>query len=118
MQNQMFRSVLHFFEGTGRVISTPSGDARGLVRVYQTSETVRTGPEELPRPAREPHAQLRSTSPGRTDAPRRLVRPAKHRGSRFAFSGEPAPRGGDMLWDAVGAPALTFATLCETQSMK
>ena len=28
MQNQMFRSVLHFFEGTGRVISTPSGDAR------------------------------------------------------------------------------------------
>ena len=43
MQNQMFRSVLHFFEGTARVISTPSGDARGLVRVYQTSETVRRG---------------------------------------------------------------------------
>lgn len=43
MQNQMFRSLLHFFEGTGRVISTPSGDARGLVRVYQTRETVRRG---------------------------------------------------------------------------
>lgn len=43
MQNQMFRSLLNFFEGTGRVISTPSGDARGLVRVYQTRETVRRG---------------------------------------------------------------------------
>ena len=43
MQNQMFRSLLHFFEGTGRVISTPSGDARGLVRVYHTRETVLRG---------------------------------------------------------------------------
>lgn len=34
MQTNMFRSLLHFFEGTGRVLSTPSGDARGHVRVY------------------------------------------------------------------------------------
>lgn len=38
MQAHMLRSVLHFFEGTGRVLSTPSGDARGHVRVYYTTQ--------------------------------------------------------------------------------
>jgi hypothetical protein len=33
MQNRIFRSISRFFEGTGSVLSTPSGDARGHVRV-------------------------------------------------------------------------------------
>jgi hypothetical protein len=42
MQNRVLSSLFEFFEGTGRVISTPSGDARGLVRVY-VGDTVRRG---------------------------------------------------------------------------
>jgi hypothetical protein len=34
MQNRVFRSIGRFFEGTGNVVGTPSGDARGLIRVY------------------------------------------------------------------------------------
>jgi len=34
MQNRVFRSIGRFFAGTGDVVGTPSGDARGLVRVY------------------------------------------------------------------------------------
>jgi hypothetical protein len=33
MQNRLLRSIHRFFEGTGSVLSTPSGDARGHVRV-------------------------------------------------------------------------------------
>ncbi len=42
MQNRVFRSIGRFFEGTGGVFGTPSGDARGLIRVY-TNETVTRG---------------------------------------------------------------------------
>jgi hypothetical protein len=42
MQNRVLSSVLEFFEGAGRVISTPSGDARGHIRVY-VAGTVRRG---------------------------------------------------------------------------
>jgi hypothetical protein len=45
MQNRLLRSIGRFFEGTGSVLGSPSGDARGLVRVYadQDNETVRVG---------------------------------------------------------------------------
>jgi len=33
MQNRFFRSISRFFEGTGSVLSTPSGDARGHMNV-------------------------------------------------------------------------------------
>jgi hypothetical protein len=33
MQNRFFRSISKFFEGTGSVLSTPSGDARGHLNV-------------------------------------------------------------------------------------
>ncbi|NLE23051.1 MAG: hypothetical protein GX624_09790 [Actinobacteria bacterium] len=33
MQNRIFRSIHRFFEGTGSVLSTPSGDARGHLNV-------------------------------------------------------------------------------------
>ena len=33
MQHRIFRSIGRFFEGTGSVISTPSGDARGHINV-------------------------------------------------------------------------------------
>jgi hypothetical protein len=33
MQNRFFNSIGRFFAGTGHVIGTPSGDARGHVRV-------------------------------------------------------------------------------------
>jgi hypothetical protein len=33
MQNRILRSIHRFFEGTGSALSTPSGDARGHVRV-------------------------------------------------------------------------------------
>ena len=33
MQNRFFRSISRFFEGTGTVLSTPSGDARGHLNV-------------------------------------------------------------------------------------
>jgi hypothetical protein len=42
MQNRLFRSIGRFFEGTGDVLGTPSGDARGLIRVY-TNDTVTRG---------------------------------------------------------------------------
>ncbi len=32
MQHRIIRSIGRFFEGTGSVLSTPSGDARGHVR--------------------------------------------------------------------------------------
>lgn len=34
MQRNVLRAILDFFEGAGHAISTPSGDARGHVRVY------------------------------------------------------------------------------------
>jgi len=33
MQNRILRSIGRFFEGTGSVVSTPSGDARGHLNV-------------------------------------------------------------------------------------
>jgi hypothetical protein len=42
MTNRVFRSIGRFFEGTGDVLSTPSGDARGHIRVY-THDTVTRG---------------------------------------------------------------------------
>ena len=33
MQNRFFHSIGRFFAGTGHVISTPSGDARGHMSV-------------------------------------------------------------------------------------
>jgi hypothetical protein len=33
MQHRILRSISTFFEGTGSVLSTPSGDARGHVNV-------------------------------------------------------------------------------------
>ncbi len=33
MQHRFLRSISRFFEGTGSVISTPSGDARGHLNV-------------------------------------------------------------------------------------
>lgn len=33
MQNRILLSIHRFFEGTGSVLSTPSGDARGHVSV-------------------------------------------------------------------------------------
>jgi hypothetical protein len=45
MQNRLLHSIGRFFVGTGSVLGSPSGDARGLVRVYsdQQSETVKVG---------------------------------------------------------------------------
>lgn len=34
VQNRILRSIGRFFAGTSDVIGTPSGDARGHVRVY------------------------------------------------------------------------------------
>jgi len=42
MQNRVLRSIGRFFEGTGDVVGTPSGDTRGLIRVY-TQDTVTRG---------------------------------------------------------------------------
>jgi hypothetical protein len=42
MKQRILRSIGRFFEGTGDVLGTPSGDARGLIRVY-TNETVTRG---------------------------------------------------------------------------
>jgi len=42
MQNGLLRSIGRFFAGTGDVLGTPSGDARGHIRVY-TQETVTRG---------------------------------------------------------------------------
>jgi hypothetical protein len=42
MQNRVLRSIGRFFEGTGDVVGTPSGDARGHVRVH-THDTVKRG---------------------------------------------------------------------------
>ena len=33
MQHRFFKTISRFFEGTGSVLSTPSGDARGHVRL-------------------------------------------------------------------------------------
>jgi hypothetical protein len=44
MQNKVLRSIGRFFAGTGDVVGTPSGDARGLVRVYvKDADTVTRG---------------------------------------------------------------------------
>ena len=37
MQNRVLRSLGRFFAGTGHVIGTPSGDARGHVRMRNGS---------------------------------------------------------------------------------
>jgi hypothetical protein len=42
MQNRVLRSIGRFFEGTGDVVGTPSGDARGHIRIY-THGTVTRG---------------------------------------------------------------------------
>jgi hypothetical protein len=41
MRTNVFRSIGRFFAGTGAVIATPSGDARGHVRVYATTTVTR-----------------------------------------------------------------------------
>jgi len=38
MTNRVLRRLSRFFEGTGSVLSTPSGDARGHVRDYPRSQ--------------------------------------------------------------------------------
>ncbi len=42
MAVRFFPTIKRFFEGTSGVVGTPSGDARGHVRVY-TNEIVRRG---------------------------------------------------------------------------
>ena len=37
MQHQVLHSIGRFFAGTGRVLSTPSGDARGHMNVRLSS---------------------------------------------------------------------------------
>jgi hypothetical protein len=50
MQNRFMRSLGRFFEGTGNVVSTPSGDARGHVRVpIDTMFDVSSGPRWMGR---------------------------------------------------------------------
>lgn len=41
MQNRVFRSIGRFFAGIGDVIGTPSGDARGHLRVYAQKTVTR-----------------------------------------------------------------------------
>jgi hypothetical protein len=41
MRTNVFRSIGRFFAGTGAVIATPSGDARGHVRVYADTTVTR-----------------------------------------------------------------------------
>ena len=46
MQNRLLRSIGRFFEGTGSVLGSPSGDARGLDRTRlrdRENETVKVG---------------------------------------------------------------------------
>ena len=43
MRHRVLHSIGRFFEGTGDVIATPSGDARGHMRVYFAHETVTRG---------------------------------------------------------------------------
>jgi hypothetical protein len=41
MRTNVFRSIGRFFAGTAAVIATPSGDARGHVRVYADTTVTR-----------------------------------------------------------------------------
>ncbi len=41
MRTNVIRSIGRFFAGTGAVIATPSGDARGHVRVYADTTVTR-----------------------------------------------------------------------------
>jgi len=41
MQHPVFRSIGRFFAGTGDVFGTPSGDARGHIRVYAQKTVTR-----------------------------------------------------------------------------
>ena len=41
MTNRFSRIIKRFFEGTGDVVSTPSGDARGHIRVYANKTVTR-----------------------------------------------------------------------------
>jgi hypothetical protein len=41
MRTNVFRSIGRFFTGTGDVIATPSGDARGHIRVYSQKTVTR-----------------------------------------------------------------------------
>lgn len=41
MTNSMFRKIGRFFNGAGDVLSTPSGDARGHIRVYANKTVTR-----------------------------------------------------------------------------
>lgn len=43
MSSTFFRSLGRFFEGTGDVIGTPSGDTRGHMRIYAHHATVTSG---------------------------------------------------------------------------
>jgi hypothetical protein len=43
MTNRVFHRIGRFFHGAGDVIGTPSGDARGLVRVYHQPMKVTRG---------------------------------------------------------------------------
>ena len=50
MQNRILRSIGRFFQGTGAVISTPSGDARGHLNVpIDTMYDVSSGPRFMGR---------------------------------------------------------------------
>ena len=41
MRTHVFHSIGTFFAGTGDVLATPSGDARGHIRVYTTTTVTR-----------------------------------------------------------------------------
>ena len=41
MQNRVLRAIGRFFAGTGDVVATPSGDARGHIRVYAQKTVTR-----------------------------------------------------------------------------
>jgi hypothetical protein len=41
MHNRVFRSLDRFFAGTGDVVGTPSGDARGHIRLYAQKTVTR-----------------------------------------------------------------------------
>jgi hypothetical protein len=41
MQNRVFSSIGRVFAGTGDVLGTPSGDARGHIRVYAQKTVTR-----------------------------------------------------------------------------
>ena len=80
MQNRALRSIGRFFAGTGDIVGTPSGDARGHLRVYAQKIVTR---ERLP-----------PVASGATWASRSLARPRDARESSGRLSPILAAAGG------------------------